>query len=91
MSKKEQDFETRTKWCENFIKAAFKKCGGCKAIYTGCFWDLAEESGLWVRGTYGTPMSEALSRLTTVEAVQDKDGNFLFHTFKLKEQEVTRC
>lgn len=74
----------KVEWCENFIKAAFKKhvpAGG--GIYTGCFWDMAEKSGLWVRGTYGTPMSEALSKLTKVECVYDDNGNFLFHVFKL--------
>ena len=77
--------EIKVEWCENWIKAQFKKIpfenGG---IYTGLFWDKAEKSGLWVRGTYGSPMSEALSKLTTVETVHDAEGNFLYHVFKLK-------
>lgn len=49
----------KIEWCENFIKSVFKKHvpfenGG---IETGCFWSMAERSGLWERGTYGTPMS----------------------------------
>ena len=76
----------KVEWCENFIKAVFRKHvpeGG--GIYTGCFWDMAYKSGLWERGTYGTPMSEALEELTTVEAVKDANGNFAYHVFKLKK------
>lgn len=76
----------KIEWCENFIKAAFKKIpfenGG---IEINCFWDMAEKSRLWVRGTYGTPMSEALEKLTEVETVKDCNGNFLFNAFKLKK------
>lgn len=75
----------KIEWCENFIKAVFKKHvtnGG--GIYTGCFWDMAEKSGLWERGTYGTPMSEALGKLTKVETVSDENRNFIYHVFRLK-------
>ena len=37
--------QIKVEWCENFIKATFKKHvpdGG--GIYTGCFWDMAEKS-----------------------------------------------
>lgn len=74
----------KVEWCENWIKAQFKKLpfenGG---IYTGLFWDKAEKSGLWIRGTYGSPMSEALEKLTKVETVHDNEGNFLYNVFKL--------
>lgn len=76
--------QIKVEWCENFIKATFKKHvpdGG--GIYTGCFWDMAEKSGLWERGTYGTPMSEAIEKLTKVETVHDSEGNFLYNVFKL--------
>lgn len=76
--------EIRVEWCKNFIKSFFEKHdifdGGVEA---GCFWDAAERSGLWVRGTYGTPMSQALAELTVVESVHDADGNFLYHVFRL--------
>lgn len=75
----------KVEWCMNFVKAAFRKHvpeGG--GIYTGCFWDMAEKSGLWERGTYGTPMSEALEALTTVEVAKDVNGDFAYHFFKLK-------
>lgn len=74
----------KVEWCENFIRAFFKKHvpdGG--GVYTECFWNAAEKSGLWERGIYKTPMSEALGNLTKVEAVHDSEGNFLYHVFKL--------
>lgn len=76
----------KVEWCENFIKSIFEKIpfenGG---IYTGLFWEKAEKSGLWIRGTYGTPMSEALEKLTIVETVSDYNGKFLYDVFKLKK------
>lgn len=76
--------QIKVEWCENFIKAVFRKHvpeGG--GIYVGCFWDMAEKSGLWERETYGTTMSAALEKLTKVETVHDNEGNFLYHVFKL--------
>jgi len=73
----------KVEWCENFIRATFKKLE-CKGIEVGCFWGMAEKSGLWERDTYDTPMSRALSKLTTVDAVQDVNGNILYHFFRLK-------
>lgn len=80
--------QVKVEWCENFIKAQFTKhhpFAGSKnaGIEVGCFWKKAEASGLWEQGTYGSPMSEALANLTKVETVQDDDGNFLYHVFKL--------
>lgn len=72
----------KVEWCENFIKALFAK-KQCKGIYTELFWKLAEKSGLWERGTYGTPMSEALTKLTTVEDRRDDDGNYMYSVFRL--------
>ncbi len=72
----------KVEWCENFIKKAFEK-KQCKGIEVRCFWNMAERSGLWERGTYGTPMSKALEKLTKIETVSDKDGNFLYHVFRL--------
>lgn len=76
--------QVKVEWCENWIKSVFAKHpfpnGG---IETGHFWDMAEATGLWVRGTYGTPMSEALSKLTKAEAIHDDEGNFLYRVFRL--------
>lgn len=77
----------KIEWCENFIRAAFTKhhafSGPNAGIEVNCFWKMAEDSGLWERGTYGTPMSEALSNLTKVETVHDDNGNFCYNVFKL--------
>lgn len=74
----------KVEWCENFIKSVFKKYvpddGG---IYTECFWDMAEKSGLWERGTYGSPMSKALEELTKVEIISDENGKYMYPVFRL--------
>ena len=59
----------------------FKFPGG--GIEVGCFWNMAERAGLWERGTYGSPMSIALSHLCTAETVLDGDGNYCYTVFKL--------
>lgn len=69
-------------WCMNFIKKTFEK-KQCRGIEVGCFWDMAERSGLWERGTYGTPMSKALEELTKVETISDENGNCLYTVFRL--------
>lgn len=76
--------EVKVEWCKNFIKEVFKKHvpeGG--GIYTECFWDMAEKSGLWERGTYSTSMSKALEELTKVEIVSDENGEYMYSIFKL--------
>lgn len=78
--------EIKVEWCENFIRACFTKHhafpGPDAGIEVNCFWDMAEKAGLWVRGTYGTPMSQALENLTTVETVRCND-EFCYNVFKL--------
>ena len=78
----------KVEWCENFIKARFTKHhafpGPNAGIEVNCFWKMAEASGLWERGTYGTPTSKALGNITTVETVRDENGKRLFDVFKLK-------
>lgn len=80
--------QVKVEWCENFIKARFTKHhafpGPNAGIEVGYFWKVAEASGLWERGTYGSPMSEALAKLTRIETVYDNQGNFLYHVFRLK-------
>jgi len=75
--------EIKVEWCENWIKATFAKLpfenGG---IETECFWKMAEKSGLWVRGTYDSPMSQALEKLIKVETVS-RDGKFCYNVFRM--------
>lgn len=76
--------EVKVEWCENFIKSLFKKMpDGITGIEINCFWNSAEKSGLWLRGTYGSPMSKALENLTIVETVSDENGKFMFNVFRL--------
>lgn len=81
----------KVEWCESFIRAQFTKHhafpGPNAGIETNCFWDAAEASGLWTRGTYGTPMSYALENLTTVESVtRSVNGEtiYCYSVFKMK-------
>lgn len=78
--------QIKVEWCENFIRAAFKKLPEwADGIERECFFKMAEASGLYERGTYGSPMSEALMNLCEVETVHDDAGFFLYHVFKLKK------
>lgn len=83
--------QVKVEWCENFIRARFTKHhafpGPNAGIEVNCFWKMAEASGLWERGTYGTPMSKALGNLTTVETIYGEDGKRLFDVFKLKPEQ----
>lgn len=72
----------KVEWCKNFIRSVFDKIPG--GIEINCFWDKAEKSGLWVRGTCGTPMSEALEEMIKMETVLDENGEFLYNVFRLK-------
>ncbi len=76
----------KVEWCENWIKSKFMNHpiqGG--GIEVNHFWRMAEEAGLWVRGTYGSPMSEALQKMTKVKIISDDDGNYKYSVFKLAE------
>lgn len=74
--------KNKVEWCDNFIKKTFAKYSG--GIEVGFFWNMAEKSRLWERGTYGSPMSQALEKLTTVKAVKGDNGEILFYVFELK-------
>ena len=81
--------QVKVEWCENFIRAQFTKHhafpGPNAGIEINCFWKMAEKSGLWERGTYGSPMIEALVNLTVVDSVHDDEGNVLFNVFRLAQ------
>ena len=71
--------------CKDFIKEYFAEhCKENGGVMVECFWDAAENSGLWIRGTYGTAMSKALAELTIVETVNGENEEYLYTVFKLK-------
>lgn len=84
--------DIKVEWCENFIRATFSKHFPAKlfpdvknpAIEMNFFWKLAEESGLWVRGDYHSPMSVALANLCEMEWRCNNDGEYLYTVFRLK-------
>lgn len=76
--------EIKIEWCENFIRAQFKK-HQCKGIERNCMFDMAARAGLYEKGIYGSPFSQALANTVDCEAVQDVNGNFAYHCFRLKE------
>lgn len=78
--------QIKVEWCENFIRAMFNKLPAfATGIEVNLFWDRAVKSGLYEKGTYGTPMSEALSTLCEVETVSTETGEFCYNSFKLKK------
>lgn len=78
----------KVEWCENFIRAAFTKHMPPQlknpGIEVDYFWTLAERAGLWVRGTYSSPMSIALDNLCDVADIHNEEGTYLFSAFVLK-------
>lgn len=82
--------EIKIEWCENFIKKTFHKYRNEElikkysepGIEVNLFWSLAEKAGLWVRGTYDSPMSKVLTKFTKIETVT-RDGQYCFDVFKL--------
>ena len=82
--------EIKVEWCENWIRHTFKKYSnpeivnkyGAIGIECNFFWELAEKSGLWTKGSYGSPMSEAISKLARVET-RLNNGKFCYNLFKL--------
>ena len=51
----------KVEWCENFIKKTFAKYFAT-GIEVGCFWNMAEKSRLWERGTYGSRPFQVLCK-----------------------------
>ena len=75
----------KVEWCKNWIKKTFAELPEwVTGIEVTCFWKKAEESELWIPGTYGSPMSKALEELVNVIPITD-NGNFLYNVFRLKE------
>lgn len=69
-----------TEQCEQFIKNLFKE-NDYKEININGFWREAELSGLWVRGTFDSPMTSAVLKLLKVKyyyATNPKDDTCVF-------------
>lgn len=69
-----------TEQCEQFIKNLFKD-KHYKKINVNVFWRKAELSGLWVRGTFDSPMTSAVLKLLKVKyyyAQNPKDDTCVF-------------
>lgn len=76
----------KVEWCENFIESKFKKLPEfVKGFETNCFFKMAAEAELYIPGTYGSPMSEALENLTEIKTVYNDNNEFLYHAFHLKK------
>lgn len=83
--------EIKIEWCKNYIASAFLKHHAFKdnpeaGYEINCFWKMAENAGLYIKGTYGSPMSFALDEMCNVEIISDDDGNYLYTAFKLKPE-----
>lgn len=71
--------EIKVEWCENWIKKTFAKLPeGITGVEVNFLFEMAECSGLYVKNTYGGPMSKALINLTS----SHYNGSYNF--FKLK-------
>lgn len=71
---------------ERFVVNTFQKLPEwATGIETECFFKMAEKAKLYVPGTYGTPISQAIEKYCNVKTVSKEDGSFLFNTFILKE------
>ena len=76
--------EIKIEWCENFIKAFFRK-HNCKGVYTKLMFEAAEKAGLYTRDTYGSNFSKALENTVEVNSVQNANGEYAYSVFRLKE------
>ena len=72
------------------MKATFKKYiafrGPEAGIERNLLFEKAAAAGLYVKGTYGSPFSEALDNMCTVHIGYDANGNFAYHFFRLKKE-----
>ena len=73
--------ERKITWCENWLKATFKKYA---SIELNHLFERANKAGLYDLGTYGSEFSEALNNVgAKFTARCDEDGNFKYHTVSI--------
>ena len=75
--------EIKVEWCKNFITKTFSKYPTGTGIERNLFFKMAEASGLYIKDTYGSSMSQALTGLTKVDTIMN-NGEFSYHAFRLK-------
>jgi len=77
--------EKKVTWCENWLKATFAKLPkGITGIERNHLFDLAAKAGLYIKGTYGSELSAALTNIgIRVEDVSDSNGEFAYYAFYL--------
>lgn len=73
----------KVEWCKNFIIKTFAKYPIGTGIERNLFFEMAEASGLFVKDTYGSPMSHAITDLIKVEPII-KNGKLSYYAFRLK-------
>lgn len=77
--------EIKVEWCENWIRALFDRISPYgRAVEMNLFWRMAEEAGLYEQDTYGSPMTQALTKLCNVRFVTDENGNHKYTVFEIK-------
>ena len=72
------------KACEDFIIRTFKE-HGYRGIETNLLFKMAEEAGLYVKDSYGSDFSKALSNTVDIQVSCDIDGDYLYSVFILKK------
>lgn len=76
--------QIKVEWCKNWIKSRFKKLPeGITGIERSGFFKDAENAGLYVPGTYGSPMSEAIMELLDAKIKRGKNGEFCYYYFEM--------
>lgn len=76
--------QIKIEWCRNFILKTFAKYPHGTKIEMNLFFHLAAKAGLYERGTYGSPMSQALAELVTVEPIMNSKDEYEYTVFRLK-------
>lgn len=75
--------EIKVEWCKNFIIKTYAKYPTGTGIERNLFFKMAENAGLYIKNTYGSPMSQALTDLTKCDLIMN-NGKFSYNVFRLK-------
>lgn len=77
--------EIKIEWCENWIRKVFGRLPeGITGIECNLFWSMAVASRLYIKGTYGSPMTQALEKVgIVVDSVANEDRTHFYNVFRL--------